>query len=105
MYSNDTALASHASGIFLLQRHQSQILTHAMKIVTILWPLLGLDQLWYLVSSARASLICQTRLEVTFGLHQKPSPCCRMDETPCVGSPGHLYVVAPSVGPSNSGST
>lgn len=58
---------------------QSQILTHAMKIVTILWPLLGLDQLWYLVSSARASLIHQTRLEVTFGLLQKQSPCCRMD--------------------------
>lgn len=35
-------------------------MTHAMKIVTILWPLLGLDQLRYLVSSALASLIRQT---------------------------------------------
>lgn len=45
-----TALAfSFCSGI------QSPLLKHARKTVTILWTLLGLDQLWYLVSSALAS--------------------------------------------------
>lgn len=79
-HSGDTALASHGFGKFPSCRDvHGQVLTHAMKTVTILWSLLGLDRLWYFISSAPACLIRETRLGRTFSLLRNRSPCCRRE--------------------------